>query len=100
MRTFVAIDFDDGIKKQIALVQDRLGRECGNLRWVNPKQIHLTLKFLGEIDGPTAAVVGHALSDALRVCPAFDIHVGRLGVFDPIGPLRVVWMGGNGRLKS
>ncbi len=93
MRTFIAIDIDDGIKKQIAEVQNRLRPQCGDLRWVNPKQIHLTLKFLGEINGATAAEVGNALTRAMQDCPAFDIEVGQLGVFDAVGPVRVVWMG-------
>ncbi len=49
MRTFVAIELDDELKRPLAALQARLKPHCPALRWVDTEKIHLTLKFIGEI---------------------------------------------------
>ena len=53
MRVFIAIDIDEKTRAAIADVQRQLNAKVdikkGDVKWVEPKNIHLTLKFLGEI---------------------------------------------------
>ena len=53
MRCFIAIDIDEQIRKALANLQDELRGKTdikkSDAKWVNPENIHLTLKFLGEI---------------------------------------------------
>ena len=53
MRLFVAIDINSQVRGRIEQVQRQLKQELGNagrgVKWVRPEQIHLTLKFLGEV---------------------------------------------------
>jgi 2'-5' RNA ligase len=53
MRCFIAIDIDEQIRKALAKLQKELQGKAdikrGDAKWVNPENIHLTLKFLGEI---------------------------------------------------
>ena len=49
IRAFVAFEMPQDVIHKIAHVQDRLQRYDLKIRWVNPKNIHLTLKFLGDI---------------------------------------------------
>ena len=50
MRTFIAIELPDEIKDALAQLQEGLKKSGADVKWVEPKNIHLTLKFLGEID--------------------------------------------------
>jgi len=60
MRTFIAIDLDDPIRRALRRVRDRVGPALHDraVRWVKPESIHLTLKFLGgeeeEVDDPVS----------------------------------------------
>ena len=61
MRCFIAIDIDEKIRKAIADLQKQLASKVdikkGDVKWVEPKNIHLTLKFLGEINDEQVAEV-------------------------------------------
>ena len=60
-------------------------------RWQTPEQLHLTLHFLGEVDGGQmrALIAGLAELEA----PAFDMELRGAGVFPPRGAPRVIWLG-------
>lgn len=93
MRCFVAIELSDGIRKQLAALQRRHTRLDRDVKWVRPDQIHLTLKFLGEV--PDADVP--ALCDALKAVAAdhepIEFGVKSTGCFPPGGGARVFWVG-------
>ncbi len=50
MRTFIAIELPQGIKDSLSRLQEELKASGADVKWVEPNNIHLTLKFLGEID--------------------------------------------------
>jgi len=86
-RLFVALDLPDACK------QDLAGR-CSGLpaaRWVRDAQFHLTLRFIGEVEGPKAAEVIDALG-SVQVEP-FEMALKGVGHFPPRGQPRVVWAG-------
>jgi 2'-5' RNA ligase len=94
MSVFVAIDIDPGVLGAIGSLQRELGRDMPSskgVKWVRPDLIHLTLKFLGDLDQAAAdkacRVVAHA---ALRQA-GFTVNVSGLGVFGR--PARVLWAG-------
>ena len=93
MRTFIAIDLDVRVRKRLAEIQDRLRPQCPKLRWVDPNKMHLTLKFLGEIEDQQALIVSEALDELARNTAPFDIAIEKTGVFGQRGSVRVVWVG-------
>ncbi len=93
MRTFIAVEFDRAVKKQLADLQARLKPRLGQLKWVDPYQIHLTLKFLGEIDDRRAPEIAQALGRLSEQCQPFDIKIEDVGTFPPSGGVKVVWVG-------
>ncbi len=62
MRLFIAIELPENIKGSLFNIQKEIGSEYAKIKWVNKNQIHVTLKFLGEIDGDKLSVIKEALS--------------------------------------
>ena len=93
MRTFVAIELDDELKRPLAALQARLEPHCPNLRWVDPAKIHLTLKFIGEIADDRMVDISSALDELAAECRPFQIAIEQVGVFGQEGPVKVVWVG-------
>ncbi|GAB7094386.1 RNA 2',3'-cyclic phosphodiesterase [Halolamina litorea] len=106
MRLFFAIDLPEGLTQPFAALQDDL---CGadGLRFTDPTQAHLTMKFLGDVPeeeagngergdgGPTVAdakAAGAAAVDAADL-PPFEVEVGGLGAFPSEEYISVVWAG-------
>ncbi len=95
IRTFVAIELDEEALDWLKEVQERLKAELpqGAIRWVDPKGIHLTLKFLGEIPGGKVRAVEEVLREvSLRHRP-FHFAYGGLGCFPSPSHPNVVWVG-------
>jgi len=93
VRTFIAIEFDDAIRRRLVQAQERL-REAGcKVRWARAEQMHVTLKFLGEIAPATVGAVAEAMAHAAEAVAPFEVEVAGLGAFPPRGAPRVVWAG-------
>jgi 2'-5' RNA ligase len=88
VRTFIAIDLAPEVRERMRGPQGILAGCRARLTVVNPPSIHITLKFLGEIDERTLGRVREALS-ALRFEP-FEISVGGVRGNPPSSP-RVIW---------
>ncbi|WP_435334482.1 RNA 2',3'-cyclic phosphodiesterase [Haloarchaeobius sp. TZWWS8] len=94
MRLFVSIDLPAALADQVASVQDCLSDATG-LRFTDPAQCHVTLKFLGEVSEARLPAVVDAIEsgvDAANVDP-FDAELGGLGVFPSLNYINVVWLG-------
>jgi len=86
-RLFVAIDLP-------AEVKERLRALCGGLpgaRWVDGEQLHLTLRFIGEVDGGVRDEIAGGLAEVQAA--AFPLALQGVGHFPPRGQPRVVWVG-------
>lgn len=94
MRLFVSVDLPDALADPIADVQAEFGDAPG-LRFTDPEQAHLTLKFLGETDADRVPELEDALETAVKSAGVepFDATVGGLGVFPSLEYISVVWVG-------
>ena len=95
MRLFAAIDIDPQVQDRIEHIQERLRRDLklsGNeVRWVQPGQVHLTLKFLGEMRDNLITQVCDVVMRTATEYDDFNLQIQGLGVFGR--PARVVWAG-------
>ena len=87
MRLFVGIGMPETVRQRLAMLQGGLP----NARWIDPDNFHLTLRFIGEVDRGLAEDIDAALS-AIR-CPAFDLRLSGMGVFDGGRKIRQLWVG-------
>jgi 2'-5' RNA ligase len=102
-RAFVAIDLPDTVRSLLAAAQQKLKSYGFRVKWVRPQSIHLTLKFLGNIDGVQADAVVGAMTQAAKGCAALALAPSGVGVFPNARRARVIWVGIGGqldRLKS
>jgi len=95
LRTFIAVDLNEPLKKELAALQARLREQVapGSVRWVRPEGIHLTLKFLGDTPADRVDEIGRALAQAAAQVQPFAFTVGGLGCFPNTRRPRVVWVG-------
>jgi RNA 2',3'-cyclic 3'-phosphodiesterase len=93
MRTFIAIDISAEIRKALAQIEAHLIYAGADVKWVRPENVHLTLKFLGEIDDKKEAEVNAALDSIAKSTKPFELSVKDLGAFPKIDHPRVIWVG-------
>lgn len=94
MRLFTAIELDDAVREHVAEVVDALGAIGGGVRWTRPENLHITLKFIGEMDDAAADGLRASLR-ALRMPPML-LRCDRLLFFPPRGGGRIVAAGVGG----
>ncbi len=97
MRLFVAVDLQENLRRAAARVtrtlRDRFERaETYGISWVAPENLHLTLRFLGEVGEDMRRDVEASLREPFAVAP-FDIELAGVGTFPPAGSARVIWLG-------
>ncbi len=93
MRAFIAINLSDTLKEELVGLQQRLDEKVKGIRWLKPDQLHITMKFLGEIDTDEIAFFAPFLAElGKRMCP-FHITFSGLGCFPNNRYPRVVWIG-------
>ena len=86
-RLFTAIDLPEEIAGQVR----ELCHGVPGARWVRPEQLHLTLRFIGEVDGGVFRDIREELAGLSS--PAFSLRVKGLGFFPPRKAPRVLWAG-------
>jgi 2'-5' RNA ligase len=94
LRAFIAIEIPGEIKKTIAARLVDLQKSSGHaVRWVAPENLHLTLKFLGEISPASVELLCQALQTECDQHAHFEITVSGLGGFPSLHRPRSLWFG-------
>ncbi len=96
MRVFIAIDTGEEIRKGLADLQTELQSKAdikkSDVKWVNPENVHLTLKFLGEIKDKDVVEVCNKTCEVAGRHKDFKLNVESVGYFG--GRIaRVLWVG-------
>lgn len=86
-RLFIAIDIPEDQKTSLT----QLPGEIPGAKWVGPTELHLTLRFIGEVDPHTFSAIKTALSGVSF--PSFPLSLVGVGHFPPHGHPRVLWVG-------
>jgi len=92
MRLFIGISLPGEYAQIIGEVQDAWkSRLASKMSWVRPELVHLTLRFLGEVDEDRVGGIVQAMQEAAR--GSFVMQGGAGGFFPPKGAPRVIWIG-------
>jgi 2'-5' RNA ligase len=93
MRVFIAIPLNTETHDELSALQDKLRNASADVKWTQPDCIHLTLKFLGEVDEKKLEAVKSALLETAKKHSSFAIQLSHVGAFPRLSYPRVIWIG-------
>jgi len=93
MRLFVAVNLPEEARESAGRAAAPLVDSALPVKWVGADGIHITLRFLGEVDQAVAGPIGAALGAAVAGARPFDLGLGGFGAFPDLARPRVLWFG-------
>ncbi|MBI4680001.1 MAG: RNA 2',3'-cyclic phosphodiesterase [Nitrospirae bacterium] len=102
MRCFIAIELPEAVKSTLSGIEEDLKKSKADVRWVKPDNIHLTLKFFGNIEEKKTEKIIEIMENICNQYAPFTIEIKGMGTFPNIKSPRVLWVGieGNDTLKT
>ena len=94
----MAVEVGAEVQRAVSQVVEHLKRRTeqsaprARVTWVNPEHLHLTVRFIGQVEPALGEKIRTALVPPLST-PAFDLTIAGTGTFPPRRPPRVVWAG-------
>ncbi len=99
IRTFIAFKLPENVISTIGKIQKKIKSRGLKIRWVKPENIHLTLKFLGDIKSADQKAVEGAIETSVKGIAGVELTAGGLGVFPGLNSPRVIWVGVAGQME-
>ena len=96
MRLFIALPLPSRIENELAEIQIRLKAQGGNVKWVQSKNIHLTIRFLGETDEKLVEPISTEMDSIAASFAPVETVLTSLGAFPNLNRPRVIWAGLSG----
>ncbi|MCL4201077.1 MAG: RNA 2',3'-cyclic phosphodiesterase [Pirellulaceae bacterium] len=93
IRTFVAVEISEAVRRRAARLIDLLRSGGGDVKWVEPENMHLTLQFLGDVEQADVPAVCQAVERAAAGFPPFEISLLGAGAFPHLGRPSTIWIG-------
>ncbi len=93
MRLFIAIDLHSELREKITNLIQKLKATGADVKWVEPENLHITLKFLGDVEEERIDEIREIVRSSLSNQKAFDIEIDGMGFFENEKYLRVIWIG-------
>jgi 2'-5' RNA ligase len=93
LRAFLAVPVSGEVKSNAARLISKLAEKTSGVRWVEPENLHITLKFFGDIPVEATHEISKATQSAVAGIEPFEILVSGAGAFPDIERARTVWLG-------
>jgi len=93
LRTFVAVEASPAVRQRAAELIRKLDGTGVEVKWVEPHNLHLTLKFLGEVETGRIPEVFEAVKKAAAELECFQFEVRGAGAFPRPERARTIWLG-------
>lgn len=93
MRCFLAVDIPEHVKKNLWQVIQNIKKELTGIKWVEPHNLHITIKFLGELEDEKVLSLLEILEKRLSHSGTFTLKLKSFGFFPDIRRPRVFWVG-------
>ena len=101
IRSFIAIELPTAVKQELTTLEDILKKRCPQVvRWVDPQNIHVTLKFLGDVDSDRVDEINMAIDEATQGMSPFHLELKDLGVFPNLNKVNIIWVDAKGDLDK
>lgn len=99
IRAFLAVDLPASLRPVLSWAQEELKKSGADVKWVPVGNIHLTLKFFGNITDVQVADISEAVTELAATQQPFTLTVTDAGAFPSPKSPRVVWLGVGGDLE-
>lgn len=93
IRAFLAIDLDDDLKPKINKIIREFKKTDARIKYVELTNLHLTLKFFGDIDTEGLSLLEDAISNVLSEFESFNVKIKGCGAFPNSNRINVIWVG-------
>lgn len=93
MRAFVAVELPADVRARIGAFQDQLAACGADVKWTEPPNLHVTVRFLGEIDAAQQSAIEALLRRVTAPRAPIEVLLSELGAFPSVRRPRVVWLG-------
>ncbi len=93
IRTFVAVEVSSDVRARARELIRKLEPAGAKISWVEPQNLHLTLKFLGDVPDNETPDVCRAVEQAVRTVAPFDLEFVSAGAFPSFAKPRTIWIG-------
>jgi 2'-5' RNA ligase len=93
IRAFIAVPVPESVKEQIGLFEGDLIKTRADVKWVRPESMHVTLKFLGDVEERDTAEVVRRIEEAVGATKPFAVRIAKTGVFPNEKRPNVLWVG-------
>lgn len=102
MRLFIGIRIPENLKEKIEEVEKELRKKVKEARVVKKENLHMTLKFLGEVKEEKIEGIDKKLKEVAKKFSGFEVSAGKIGNFPEGKKMRVLWVGveSDGNLKK
>ncbi|MDH4158526.1 MAG: RNA 2',3'-cyclic phosphodiesterase [candidate division Zixibacteria bacterium] len=93
MRLFIALPLPREAEEELGRIIFLLKQKGGSVKWVTPKNIHLTMKFLGDTEENLVDSINEQIDAIARDFTPVETAITRLGAFPNLSRPRVIWAG-------
>ena len=93
IRSFIAIPLPNRLQSAVGTILDSLSDDLSGVQWVPSDNVHLTLKFLGDVPDRDIPDVCKTLRQCRSKLKPFSLHLEGTGAFPSIDRPRVIWIG-------
>ncbi len=100
IRTFIALEISNIIRNQITNIQKHLMNKGAEIRWIKNDNIHLTLRFVGEIDNKNHDKIFEAMNKVAENARPITLNLTELGMFPDENHPSVIWVGIGGEVEE
>lgn len=100
IRTFIALPIPDNLRETLRTAISALREKNDGVKWVRPESVHITLKFLGNINEDLVGPLARELDTAASFCPELSLYFSGFGVFPNPRRPRVIWVGLKGDIAQ
>ncbi len=100
LRTFISVTLPKKIVSVSNMLKTTVNSKKNNVKWVNPGNIHMTLKFLGDTPFEAIDEINETLKDLVAQHSAVELVINETGCFPKIERPRVLWLGVDGEITQ
>lgn len=100
LRLFISLALPEEIRAELGRTREQLASRRDRINWVRSEQLHLTLRFLGELEERWIETLERELEALAAEHRVLSLHLGEPGIFGPPAAPRVLWVGLQGELAA